>query len=100
MKRSDLAMIILIAALSIIVAYAVVGSLPGLRLSSDNAVEVDTIERYESSIEDPDSKIFNAQAINPTVTITIGGDSPDEEEAEKHGFTDRRTPGQAYSASR
>lgn len=79
MKKSDLAMIILIAALSIVVAYAVVGSFPGLKLSSEDAVEVDTIERYESDIEKPDSEIFNAQAINPTVTITIGGDSPDEE---------------------
>jgi hypothetical protein len=77
MKKSDVAMVILVAAISIGIAFGVVSSLPGLKLP-DKAVPVKTIEKYSSNIADPDPEIFNKSAINPTVDITIGGGtSPD-----------------------
>jgi len=76
-KKSDLAMIVLIAALSVGAAFLVVGSIPGLNLSSDSTEKVKTIERYESKIDEPDKDVFNSTAVNPTVDITIGDTSED-----------------------
>lgn len=81
MKKTDIAMIILVAALSMGVALLVVGAIPGLSLSSDTTEKVETIERYSSDVNEPDPNIFNDSAINPTVDITIGGtDTPESGE--------------------
>lgn len=72
MKKSDIAMIVLIAALSIGVAFLVVGSIPGLNLSSTSSEKVKTIDRYDAEIAEPDTDVFNSTALNPTVDITIG----------------------------
>lgn len=77
MKRTDVAMIIIVAAISVGVAFLVVGSIPGLSLSSDASEKVKTIDRYDSKIGDPNPEIFNSSAINPTVDITIGDSSED-----------------------
>ncbi|HRJ06670.1 MAG TPA: hypothetical protein PK096_02080 [Candidatus Saccharibacteria bacterium] len=74
MKSTDIAMIILIASVSVAVAYGVVSAIPGLKLSSD-PVKVKTIERYTSTIDDPSSTVFSNSAINPTVDVEIGGTS-------------------------
>lgn len=71
MKKTDIAMIILIASISVVIAYFVVGAIPGLQDAS-KPVMVKTIDRYESSIDKPDSDVFNSQALNPTVEVTIG----------------------------
>jgi len=73
MKKSDLAIIIFIAGVSVGVAALVVSSIPGLSLSSDTSASVQTIKRYTSEIQEPDKDVFNSAAINPTVDITIGG---------------------------
>lgn len=72
MKKSDIAMIALVAAISIGAASLVVGAIPGLNLSSDTTEKVKTIDRYDSNIEEPDANVFNSTAVNPTVDITIG----------------------------
>lgn len=74
MKNSDIAMIILIASISVLVAYGVVSAIPVLKAPTE-PVEVDTIREYTSDVADPDPKIFNSSAINPTVDVSIGGDS-------------------------
>ncbi len=74
MKRSDLAMIILIASVSVMLAYGVVSAIPVLKAPTE-VVEVQAIDKYETDVETPSSKIFNADAINPTVDVTIGGES-------------------------
>lgn len=71
MKKSDIAMIILVASVSVAASYGIVGAIPGLKLS-DEPVKVKTIEKYESSVDKPDEAVFNRDAINPTVDITIG----------------------------
>jgi hypothetical protein len=74
MKSSDLAMIILIASLSVMFAYGAVSAIPGLK-QSDEPVKVKTAERYSAEVEEPNDRVFNEDAINPTVDVTIGGQS-------------------------
>ncbi len=71
-------MIILIASISVGIAYATVSAIPGLQLS-DEPVSVPTMKRYSAEVDEPDSKIFNEDAINPTVDVTIGGQPTSDE---------------------
>ena len=69
MKKTDLAMIILIAAVSVGIAYFVASSFFG---EMDNkGVKVQTVDAITSTVEPPDTKIFNAKAINPSVEVNI-----------------------------
>ena len=72
MKSTDIAMIVLIASVSIGVAFAAVSAIPGLK-TSDELVKVKSIDEYPATLEDPDAAVFNRNAINPTVDVTIGG---------------------------
>jgi hypothetical protein len=71
MKKTDIAMIILIASFSVMVSYFVVSSIPSLK-SSEKPVQVKTIDEYSSEIPDIDKAVFSDNAINPTVQVTIG----------------------------
>ena len=71
MNRSDIAMIIFIASLSVVLAYFVASSVFG-GLSKGSA-KVQTIDAIDSSIVEPRSDIFNENAINPTVQVQITG---------------------------
>jgi len=75
MKSTDIAMIILIASVSVGVAFAVVSAIPGLKQSSE-PVKVKQIDKYSSTLDEPSPAIFNEKAINPTVDVTIGGSQP------------------------
>ena len=61
MKRSDIAMIVLIAGLSMLLAFAVGSSIPALK-APRVGTSVDTIEKMSSDVND----------INPTVETIIG----------------------------
>lgn len=74
MKTSDIAMIILIASLSVMVSFFVVNSLPFFTISEAD-ITVPEIESIEPTIADPDVTVFNGEAINPTVQVLIGGDN-------------------------
>jgi hypothetical protein len=78
MKSTDIAMIILIASVSVMVAYGAVSAIPGLK-QADEPVKVKTAEAYSAEVEEPNSRIFNESAINPTVDVTIGGSSASEQ---------------------
>ena len=71
MKKSDTAMIVLIASLGVVVAYFVASSIPCLRVPS-SGVEVQTIAKISPDIEQPDKAVFNRDAINPTVEAIVG----------------------------
>ena len=71
MKKTDIAMIILIASVSVLISYFVVSSIPGVKVS-DEKTKVKTIDKYDSKVGELDSTVFNKNAINPTVEITIG----------------------------
>lgn len=74
MKKSDLAMIVLIAGVSVMVAFFIAKSLPFLQLD-EKGVKVKTIDSISAEVDDPDPTIFNKDAINPTVKTVIGGSS-------------------------
>ena len=70
MKSTDIALIIVIAAVSMVIAYF-----------GGNALLGDPAEKYESVIymdtitselPDPDPETFNAYALNPTVEVYVG----------------------------
>lgn len=71
MKKSDIAMIILIASISVLVAYfaakAIIGDV------RNQSVKVKTTDPIQTKIDEPDKTVFNSNAINPTVEVIIGG---------------------------
>lgn len=70
MKRSDIAVLVLIASISVIVAYFVANALIGSPTTESQTVR--TTSTITESIVQPDSTIFNKDAINPTVEVVIG----------------------------
>lgn len=77
MKKSDIAMIVLIASLSVTMAFLVANSLPFFKPNTED-LTVPTIEVIPaggiSEEIQPDPKVFNEKAINPTVKTIIGKD--------------------------
>jgi len=73
MKKTDLAMIVLIAAVSVIVAFFATQAVLGGQ--ANEAVEVDTIEKISGEISEPDPNIFNSGNINPAVEVQINSGS-------------------------
>ena len=71
MKKSDIAMIILIASISMVAAYFVVKSIPIFQASSEPK-QVSTFKEIKADVKDPDPSIFNDGGINPTVEVFIG----------------------------
>ena len=69
MKKSELAMVVLIAAGSMLVAYFVANGIFGS--ASTQSVKVPTIQKIDSSFQDPDITVFNGNAINPTVSVSL-----------------------------
>jgi hypothetical protein len=73
MKKSDIAMIILIASISVFVAYFVAKSVIGDVQSQ--SVIVKTADPITTDVTQPDPTVFNTNAINPTVQVIIGNQS-------------------------
>lgn len=71
MKKSDIAMIILIASVSVLISYFVAKSIFGDVYSG--TAKVKTIDKIDASIVEPSPDIFNKSAINPAVQVQING---------------------------
>jgi hypothetical protein len=71
MKKTDIAMIILIASVSVIIALFVAGSI--FPSAYKGSVTVKTIDKIDSEVTPPNTDIFNKNAINPTVQVKIDG---------------------------
>lgn len=69
MKKTDIAMIILISTVCVLVAFFVTRSLMGN--STSDTIKVKTIEKIDADITPPDTAIFNKDAINPAVKVQI-----------------------------
>lgn len=69
MKKTDLAMIVLIATVTILVAFFVTKGILGEQATEE--VKVQTIDKIDTAVTEPDPKIFNEQAINPAVEVQI-----------------------------
>lgn len=71
MKRTDLAMIVLIASISVIIAYVLANSLfSGIKTTPVTVKEATPIS---TTLTQPSPTIFNSNATNPTIPVTIGG---------------------------
>ncbi|HEU5187531.1 MAG TPA: hypothetical protein VFT87_03440 [Candidatus Saccharimonadales bacterium] len=73
MKKNDIALIILITSITLVISYLVVKALFGEPAGQQTTVE--KVESIASTIQEPSARIFNANAINPTVVIQIGNPS-------------------------
>lgn len=69
MKKTDIAMIILIATVCVLVAFFITRAVMGTPSSETTTVK--TIEKIDASITPPDTAIFNKDAINPAVKVQI-----------------------------
>ena len=67
MKKTDIAMLVLIAGISMLSAFLIADNIPALKVSPKGA-QVDTVEK-------PSEDTFNSKAINPTVETVIGQSS-------------------------
>ena len=77
MKNTDIAMIILVASISVVVSYFL-----GNAILGDPNERVETVSymnKIDSGIEQPDVETFNAHALNPTVEVYVGNCGPLEE---------------------
>lgn len=70
MKKNDIAVIILIASITLVVSYLIVKAIFGEPKGQQTTVE--KVESISATLEDPSPQIFNKQAINPTIVIKIG----------------------------
>jgi hypothetical protein len=61
---------VFVAGLSVIIAYFAANALIGQPSAKD--AQVRTITQISSNVEKPDTAIFNRDAINPTVEVSIG----------------------------
>jgi hypothetical protein len=73
MKKNDYAALILIGSVSLLVAWFTASALIGEPKKA--AQKVKTVEAISEQVETPDKRIFNKQAINPTVERSIGKSS-------------------------
>ncbi len=72
MKRTDIAMIVFIASISMIFSYFIATTVLGD--IQNEAVTVKTIDAITKDVNKPDERIFNEDAVNPTVEVYIGGE--------------------------
>lgn len=70
MKKNDIAVIVLIVSISLVVSYFVAKAIIGEPKSSE--VKAQVVEPISAELPQPSNKIFNKDAINPTVNIQIG----------------------------
>lgn len=73
MKKTDIALLILVVALSGLITYFIANALMGS--SKQLSATVTVVEPITPDIELPRSSVFNASAINPGVQIRIGDSS-------------------------
>lgn len=71
MKKTDIAMIILIASVSVLVSFFVAKSIFGDVYTGTTKVK--TIDKIDSSIVEPSADVFNKNAINPAIQVQING---------------------------
>lgn len=76
MKKSDIAMIVLIASVSVLIAYFVANGLLGGK--NAESVTVKVADPISAEVTDPDPTVFNKNAINPTVEVIVGQGSPSQ----------------------
>lgn len=70
MKKNDIASLVLIASVSFMIAYFTANSFLGAPKKEDSKIR--TAEVINGDVGTPDKRVFNAQAIDPTIDRSIG----------------------------
>lgn len=73
MKKNDMALLILIASITLVVSFLLIKSFFGEPQASQTKVE--KVEPISSTLQKVPSSVFNSEGINPTVVIQIGNPS-------------------------
>lgn len=76
MKKNDLAALVLIVAITGVIAYFVANAVIGQ--PKNNPVQVETVTPIAPNFPALDPRVFNDKAIDPTVEITGSGQSADK----------------------
>lgn len=76
MKKNDIAAIVLIVAIAAVIAYFAADAFIGS--PKNNPVQVEKVNSIEADFPQPDERVFNSKAIDPTVEIKGGGQSSDQ----------------------
>ncbi len=74
MKNTDIAMIILVASVSVVVSYFLGNAILGD--PNDRVENISYMSTIDSTIEQPDIETFNPVALNPTVEVYVGNCGP------------------------
>lgn len=80
MKRSEIAMIILIASLSMLFTFTLAQSLLGDKVKQ--TAKVEQTSAISKDLEQPAKRVFNAEAINPTVEVCVESSQAAEDSTE------------------
>lgn len=91
MKKTDIAMIILVASASVMISYFVVSSLPMFSAAEQEAT-VKVAEEISPDVVEPDTSVFNDMAINPTVEVIIGEGDAEAQPSTQSGSADTQQP--------
>lgn len=70
MKKGDIAILVLIVSLTLVISFLLVKALFGE--PQNQAIKVEKAAPISANVTQPDTRIFNKDAINPTVVIQIG----------------------------
>lgn len=70
MKKNDIATLVLIISISFMIAWFTASAIIPTPKKEDK--KVDSVELISANIESPDKRIFNQEAINPTIDREIG----------------------------
>ncbi len=73
MKKNDIAILVLIASISLVGSYLLVKTFFGE--PKNDTAKVEQVDPISATLQDPSPTIFNKTAINPTVVIQIGNPS-------------------------
>ena len=74
MKKTDIAMVVLIAGVGVAIGYLVASNISFLKVP-ERGMKVQTIREISSDVEKPNPAIFNSNAINTTVEVFVGQDA-------------------------
>jgi hypothetical protein len=72
MKKNDIALIIFVVAVTAFFTYFIAQSLLGGSKASKPVTGVESMQPIDAVVTKPEARVFNKDAINPTVKIEIG----------------------------
>lgn len=70
MKKSDIAIVVIIAIVGFLASFFGCNALLGN--PDEKSVSFDAVNVIDSQVAEPDAEIFNGEAINPTVEVFVG----------------------------